>query len=196
MSQQQFFNSDSLPAVPNIEFVEGTDSVPVGPNPTTHIIGFTSTGPMMITNTAPYTENFKLTFSSLDKTVNITQGGGNVDLSIATGGDGVGTTVGATTANLVTIALPVPAGTWNISATVTGYEPTGPNAIGFSLFGTFITNGSGVATLIDTSEQFNQSAPLAAAEAYFLASGNNAILQVLGVALLTISWICQSELNA
>jgi hypothetical protein len=38
MSQYQFFSSVGTPGVPNIEFVEGNDSVVVGPNSTTHII--------------------------------------------------------------------------------------------------------------------------------------------------------------
>ena len=58
MSQQQAFNNDSLPMMPNIEFIQGNDSVPVGPDPVTHIftlIGNTTQG-VSITNTAPYTD--------------------------------------------------------------------------------------------------------------------------------------------
>ena len=36
---------------------------------------------------------------------------------------------------------------------------------------------------------------LAAADAYFIASGNNAVLQVLGVALLTINWVAEAEIT-
>ena len=66
MSQQQFFNTGSTPGVPNIEFVQGNDNVPVGPNPATHIIdviGDTTKG-VTVTNTAPYTEKVSVEFAT------------------------------------------------------------------------------------------------------------------------------------
>jgi hypothetical protein len=68
MSQQYFSNVDSIPGVPNIEYVVGNDSVAVGPNPATHaitIIGNTTQG-VSVTNTAPYTET--ITVSSATTT--------------------------------------------------------------------------------------------------------------------------------
>jgi trimeric autotransporter adhesin len=59
MSQQQTFTSaNSIPGIPNVEFVEGNDSVAVAPNAVTHvitIIGNTVQG-VSVTNTAPNTE--------------------------------------------------------------------------------------------------------------------------------------------
>lgn len=62
MSQQQSFNSSSIPSTPNIQFLQGNDSVPVGPDPTTHIIkliGDTVQG-VSVTNTAPNQETITI----------------------------------------------------------------------------------------------------------------------------------------
>lgn len=66
MSQQQFNGQGSIPGTPNIEFLEGNDSVPVGPDPATHILnllGNTTQG-VSVTNTAPFTETITVATST------------------------------------------------------------------------------------------------------------------------------------
>lgn len=104
---------------------------------------------------------------------------------------GTGTTVGAVTANIITIALGGVAGTFEFEARVKGFNSSTPAGAGYKIYGTFRTDGA-TATLIGYQQIFNEEAALTAADAYFIASGNNAILQVLGVAALTINWSAQA----
>lgn len=129
--------------------------------------------------------------TSLDGSITITNGPGSIDLS-ATSFKSTVSTVGATTQNLLTIPLGAVAGTFQFEAKVKAFEPTTPAGAGYNIFGTFTTDGA-TATLVGDQPIFNEDAALAAADAYFIASGNNAVLQVLGVALLTIAWVGSTE---
>jgi len=101
---------------------------------------------------------------------------------------GTGTTVGATTANLITIPLGAVATTYAFEARIAGFESTTPAGVGYSIFGTLRTDGAS-ATVIGTVDRItNEDPALNAANATIVASGNNAVIQVLGVAGLTINW--------
>lgn len=124
--------------------------------------------------------------TSSDGTVTITNGPGTIDLSASTT-KGNGSTVGAVTDDLITIDLGMVAGTFQLEATVKGFESTTPAGCGYKVFGTFTTDGV-AATFVGDEPIFNEDAALVDADAYFIASGNNAVLQVLGVVGLTITW--------
>lgn len=106
---------------------------------------------------------------------------------------GTGTTVGATTADLVTFTLSganlgaVP-GTLVIDAEVCAFESTTPAGAGYAIFGTVRTTGA-AATLVGTPDKIvNEEATLAACNADIVVSGNTAIIRVTGTAGLTINW--------
>lgn len=107
---------------------------------------------------------------------------------------GTATTIGAVTANVITVPLGAVAGTFQFEARVKGFESTTPAGAGYNVYGTFITDGA-TATLVGDQPIFNESAALVAADAYFVASGNNAVLQVLGVVGLTINWSAETALT-
>ncbi len=129
--------------------------------------------------------------TSTDASIKITNGPGSIDLS-ANGFAGSGSTVGAVTTNLITIPLGAVAGTFQIESRAKGFETTTPAGCGYNNFATFTTDGA-TATLVGNQDIFNEDAVLVDADAYFIASGNNAILQVLGVAGLTINWSAQAN---
>jgi hypothetical protein len=104
------------------------------------------------------------------------------------------TTVGATTANLITVPLGPIAGTYQFEARVKAYEATTPAGAGYNVYGTLITDGT-TARLVGNQDVFNEDAVLELADAYFIASGNNAVLQVLGVTGLTINWVGETEIT-
>lgn len=131
--------------------------------------------------------------TSLDGSITITNGPGSIDLS-STAFKGADTTVGAVTADLITIPLGITPGTFQFEARVKAFEAGTPAGAGYNLYATFRTDGA-TATLIGQQPVFNEDAALTAADAYFVASGNNAILQVLGVALLTIDWAAETEVT-
>ena len=106
--------------------------------------------------------------------------------------NGTGQTIGAVTADILTIPLGGSAGTQQFEARVKGFEATTPAGCGYNVYGTFTTTG-GIATLVGVQDVFNESPALVTADAYFIASGNNAVLQVLGVAGLTIDWTASTQ---
>lgn len=186
MSQQQSFGGTSIPGMANIEFIAGNTGGNVPPDPATHVlnlIGDTVQGVSVNGTPGTFTE----TITVADATT--TQKG--VVLLDSNVNTGTGTTISAVTANIITIPLGAVAGAFQFSATVKGFETTGPSAAGYEVFATFRTTGA-AATLVGDQDIFNEDAALAAADAYFIASGNNAVLQVLGVAGLTINWTAKS----
>ncbi len=132
--------------------------------------------------------------TSLDSSITVTNGPGTIDLSVSGEISGTATTIGATTQNLITVPLGAVAGTFQFEARVKAFESTTPAGAGYNIFGTFTTDGA-TATLVGDQPIFNEDVALAAADAYFIASGNNAVLQVLGVALLTIDWVGSTEVT-
>lgn len=106
--------------------------------------------------------------------------------------NGTGQTIGAVTADILTIPLGAVAGTQQFEARVKGFESTTPAGCGYNVYGTLITDGV-TATLVGVQDVFNEDPALVTADAYFIASGNNAVLQVLGVAGLTIDWTASTQ---
>ena len=107
---------------------------------------------------------------------------------------GSGSTVGATTTNLISINLGATPGTFQFEARVKAFEATTPAGAGYNIYGTFITDGT-TATLVGDQPIFNEDVVLENADAYFIASGNDAVLQVLGVIGLTINWTAETSLT-
>lgn len=120
--------------------------------------------------------------------ISISNGAGSITISTTSGGSGTGNTVGAVTADIVTVALGGAAKTFTITARVAGFESTGPSSTGYSLMNVVRTNGA-AATLVGTTvKDIIESAALAAADADIVVSANNVIVRVTGVAGLTINW--------
>lgn len=117
-----------------------------------------------------------------------------VDIIIANKVEGTGTTIGATTDDILSFPLGAVDGTYQFEARVKAYNASTPTGSGYNIYATFITDGA-TATLIGQQSIFNETMVLEDADAYFIASGNNAVLQVLGVAGLTIAWAGETELT-
>jgi hypothetical protein len=101
---------------------------------------------------------------------------------------GTATTAGATTADIVTFALGATPGTYSIEVRIAGFESTTPAGVGYSLFGSVRTTGA-AASVVGTVDRINnEDAALTAATATIIASANNAIVQVTGVAGLSLNW--------
>jgi hypothetical protein len=99
-----------------------------------------------------------------------------------------GTTVGAVTADIVTFALSATPGTYKFHFEVAAFESTNPAGLGYSIEASIRTTGA-AATVISTPDaDEDEDAVLATADWDVIASGNNAILRVTGVAGLTINW--------
>lgn len=102
---------------------------------------------------------------------------------------GSGTTVGATTADLVTFSLGATPGTYVIDASFCGFEATTPAGNGYNIFGCVRTTGA-AAALVDIPDKINNEDPvLLPCTADLVVSANNAILRVTGTAGFTINWV-------
>ncbi len=122
--------------------------------------------------------------------------GSTVTISLENSSTGIATTVGAVTADVVTINLSTvigAPGTISIEARVAGFNAATPASAGYLLYGTARTDGV-TATIVSTPDQIvNEDAALSLADGTFVASGNTVIVRVTGVAGLTINWRATSS---
>lgn len=132
--------------------------------------------------------------TSLNGTVTITNGPGTIDLSVTNEYSGTAITVGAVTQDVITVPLGIIAGTYQFEARVKAFDAVTPSGAGYNIYATLRTDGV-TATLIGNQDVFNEDPTLTDADAYFIASGNNAVLQVLGVTGLTINWSAETEIT-
>jgi len=100
---------------------------------------------------------------------------------------GTGSTIGATTADIVTFALGVTPGTYTLNFFLSGFDAVTPSGVQYTISGGVRTTGA-AATLIGRNIDVNSEAALVASIADLVISANNVILRVTGVAGLTISW--------
>lgn len=132
--------------------------------------------------------------TSLDGSLTVTLGAGTINITVAGSGGGAtgtGQTIGAVTADVITFPLGVTAGTYSIEVQVAGFESGTPAGVGVTLTAAVRTDGAS-ATLIGTPDKIVlEEAALTGATADVIVSGNNAIVQVTGVALLTINWVAR-----
>ena len=102
---------------------------------------------------------------------------------------GTGTTVGATTDTLFSIALSGTASSYFFVIDVVGFDGTTPSATGYLISGTARTDGV-TATVVGTSETYSEDAILVASDVDLIAVGNSVTLVVTGVAGVTLNWNC------
>lgn len=112
----------------------------------------------------------------------------NLEIVLTNRLTGTGTTVGAVTADLVTFSLGATPGVYHVHADTVGYESTGPAGTAYETFGPVITTGAAATVVLSPDETVVESISLIASDVDFIASGNNLILRVTGVAGLTINW--------
>lgn len=106
--------------------------------------------------------------------------------------DGTGQTIGAVTADLVTLDLGGTAGAYSIQARVVGFESSTPAGCVYQIDGGARTTGAAV-TLIGQSQEVQEEAALTSADVQLVVSGNNLIVRATGVAALTIDWNCSLQ---
>lgn len=96
-------------------------------------------------------------------------------------------TIGATTADITTVPLTV-AGTYTFECRVAAWTSTGPAGAGFAINGVIRSDGVTATLIGDSDGFFHSDASLDSADVNIIASGNDAIIRVTGVAGLTIEW--------
>ena len=101
---------------------------------------------------------------------------------------GTAQTIGATTADAITMSLGISATTKIAEVKVVGFESTTPTGCGYNLIGVVRTTGA-AATFIGTQDKYTaEAAGLFGCDANFVVVGNDLIIRVTGIAGLTINW--------
>ncbi len=110
-------------------------------------------------------------------------GGGGTSIS------GTATSVNGSIEDLITVSLAATGKVYRFYFMITGRETTSDDGLGYHLFASAKTDGV-AATLIQTEFiDADEDAALTTADIQFVTSGNDMILQVTGVAGLTISYL-------
>lgn len=128
------------------------------------------------------------TTANNDNGVRTTASGSTMTVQLTNRIQGTGTTIGAVTADLITLALGATPGTYTIEVNVSAFESTTPASAGYSIFGTVRTTGA-AAVLVGTPDKIvNEEAALSTSDCTIVVSGNNAIVRATGTAALTSNW--------
>lgn len=106
---------------------------------------------------------------------------------------GTATTIGAVTADVLTIALGATPGTYTFDAKIAGFESTTPAGTGYTIVGSVRTTGAAATLCPNQAIDHFEEDVLETCNATLVVSGNNAIFRVLGTAGLTISWKGEAE---
>ena len=106
---------------------------------------------------------------------------------------GTGQTVGAVTADLITLSLGAVPTTYNIEAHIAGFEATTPAGCGYFISGVARTTGAAAALIGVPDEIVCEDAALGAGDIDLVAVGNTIVVRALGVAGLTINWKAKTD---
>jgi hypothetical protein len=101
---------------------------------------------------------------------------------------GSGQTIGAVTADLITIPMGAVAGVKTVEAKVLGFESTTPAGCGYDVLAVVRTTGAAAALVGVTSRYVAEEAALVGCDADIVVAGNNLIVRATGVAALTVNW--------
>jgi len=106
---------------------------------------------------------------------------------------GSGTTANATPLNIATFSLGATPGVYNFDIQIVGYDLTDLAGCGYFISGSVRTTGA-AAILVGTPDKItNEEAATVACDANLVVSGNNAIIQVTGIAAKNINWVSLSQ---
>lgn len=106
---------------------------------------------------------------------------------------GTGQTIGAVTADLVTLNLGATPTTYTIEAKIAGFNAATPAGAGYNLICSARTTGA-AASIIGIQDKYNtEEAALVGCDANFVAVGNTIVVRVTGTAGLTINWKATSN---
>jgi len=123
---------------------------------------------------------------------NITTVGAPGSNSITINQDGVvlgtGQTVGAVTADIITVAAGAVPGVYQVQAQVAGFDSVTPSGGNYRMTNGVRTTGAAATLTGSTDKTNNEEAAFTAAKADIIVSGNSYIVRVTGVAGLTIDW--------
>lgn len=112
----------------------------------------------------------------------------NLEILLTNRLTGTATSTNGSVENLVTFALGASVATYRITFDVSGRDTVSGDGVGYTLWGTVKTNGAAASIISSPFIDNDEDASLLGADITLIASGNNAILRVTGVAGRTINY--------
>lgn len=103
------------------------------------------------------------------------------------------TTTDATLTTILTFPLGATPGTFYVIGNVQAFNSSTPSGGAFSFSGGYLTSGAAATELGTEYHDDFKSVALTTSDIFLAASGNNVLVQVQGVAGLTINWNCVLE---
>lgn len=170
MSQAGLLNASGMPAVPTTFVTDLGNAVPA-----LNVINFVTPG--------GGTTGIKTTGAGNTVTVTIT------DTSLS----GSAQTIGAVTADLITVPLGATAGTYTFDIKVAGYESTTPAGCGYAIMASVRTTGAAAVLAPNQAVDTMEEAALVPCDAQVVVAANTAIVRITGVAALTVNWKATAE---
>jgi len=126
-------------------------------------------------------------------TVDGNPGGSTETIILTNRVQGTVTTTDATPTTLTTFDLGAVPGVYNFDIQIAGYDLTDTAGVGYFISGSVRTTGA-AAVLVGTPDKIvNEEAATITCDANLIVSGNNAIVQVTGIAAKTINWRSLSQ---
>ena len=101
---------------------------------------------------------------------------------------GTSTTIGSVNADPITFSLGATPGAYHFELSVVAFDSVTPTASSYFDVATARTTGAAASLAGVPDETVVEDAALGASDVDFVASGNNIIIRVLGVAGLTLNW--------
>ena len=120
--------------------------------------------------------------------INTSGSGSTVTVNLNGALSGTGTTIGAVTADVITFAAGAVPGTYQFDIRVAGFDATVPQSCGYGIIATARTTGAAASIIGTPDKVVAEEGTLSAANADVVASGNNIIVRVLGIAVDTVRW--------
>jgi len=111
-----------------------------------------------------------------------------VDVVVTNRIRGTVTTADATPTTLSTFAMGATPGVYNFDIQVVAYDVTDTAGVGYFISGSIRTTGAGGVVVGTPDKITNEEASTTGCDANLIVSGNNAIVQVTGIAAKTINW--------
>ena len=106
---------------------------------------------------------------------------------------GIVTTADATSTTLTSFSLGATPGVYNFDIQISGYDLTDTAGVGYFISGSVRTTGA-AGVLVGTPDKIvNEETATVTCDANLIVSGNNAIVQVTGIAGKTINWRALSQ---
>lgn len=112
----------------------------------------------------------------------------NLVISLSNRMTGTATSVNASVEDLITLALGASPASYRMEFKIAGRDTSTGDALGYTIFVSVKTNGAAASIVATPFIDADENASLTAASATVIASGNNAVLQVTGVASQTIQY--------